>query len=72
MNQQEEIIVRELDKNPDISITDLEGMTELPIGEVCKIRHFWRLEKKREETRYGACQGIGKINDSLRECRLHP
>ena len=72
MNQQEEIIVRELDKNPDISITDLEGMTELPIGEVCKIRHFWRLEKKREETRFGTCQGIGKIKDTLRECRLQP
>jgi hypothetical protein len=32
MNQQEEIIVRELDKNPNISITDLEDMTGLPIG----------------------------------------
>jgi hypothetical protein len=48
MSQQEEIIVRELDKNPDILITDLEGMTGLPIGEVCKIRYFWRREKKRE------------------------
>jgi hypothetical protein len=58
MNQQEEIIVRELDKNPNISITDLEGMTELPIGEVCKIRYFWRLEKKREGKRHGTCQVI--------------
>jgi predicted deacetylase len=72
MNQEEEIIVRELDKNPDISITDLEGMTELPIGEVCKIRYFWRMEKKREGKRYGTCQGIGKIKDTLRKCRLHP
>jgi len=61
MSQQEEIIVRELDKKPDIHITDLEGMTGLPIGEVCKIRHFWRLEKKREGMRYGACHAIGKI-----------
>ena len=48
MNHQEEIIVRELDKNSDISITDLESMTGLPIGEVCKLRYFWRREKKRE------------------------
>jgi hypothetical protein len=48
MSRQEEIIVRELDKNPDICITDLERMTDLPIGEVCKIRYFWRREKKRE------------------------
>jgi hypothetical protein len=48
MSQQEEIIVRELDKNPNIRITDLEGMTGLPIGEVCKIRYFWKREKKRE------------------------
>jgi hypothetical protein len=32
MSQQEEIIVRELDKKPDIHITDLESMTGLPIG----------------------------------------
>ena len=69
MSQQEEIIMRELDKNPDIRITDLEGMTGLPIGEVCKIRYFWRLEKKREGQRYGTCQVIGKIKDTL---RLHP
>ncbi|MCK7507047.1 MAG: hypothetical protein MZV70_25315 [Desulfobacterales bacterium] len=72
MSQQEEIIIRELDKNPDISITDLEGMTELPIGEVCKIRYFWRLEKKREGKRYGTCQVIGKIKDTFRKRRLHP
>jgi hypothetical protein len=48
MGQQEEIIVRELDKNPDIRITDLERMTRLPIGEVCKLRYFWIREKKRE------------------------
>jgi predicted deacetylase len=71
MGQKEEIIVRELDKNPAISITDLEGMTELPIGEVCKIRYFWRMEKKREGKRYGTCQGIGKIEDTLRKCKLH-
>ena len=52
MSQQEEIIVRELDKNPNIRITDLEGMTGLPIGEVCKIRYFWRREKKREGKRW--------------------
>jgi hypothetical protein len=51
MNQQEKIIVRELDKNPDIRITDLELMTGLPIGEVCKLRYFWRREKKREGKR---------------------
>jgi len=72
MNQQEEIITRELDKNPNISITDLEGMTELPIGEVCKIRYFWRMEKKREGKRYGTCQVIGKIKDKLRKRKLHP
>jgi hypothetical protein len=48
MSKQEEIIVRELNKNPNISITDLERMTGLAIGEVCKLRHLWRLEKKRE------------------------
>ena len=52
MNQQEEIIVRELDKNPDIRITDLERMTGLPIGEVCKLRYLWRQEKKREGKRW--------------------
>jgi len=51
MGQQEEIIVRELDKNPDIRITDLERMTGLPIGEVCKLRYLWRQEKKREGKR---------------------
>jgi hypothetical protein len=66
MSQQEEIIVRELDKNPDIRITDLEGMTGLPIGEVCKIRYFWKREKKRE----------GKIRDmalvkSLEQSKIH-
>ena len=70
MSQQKEIIIRELEKNPDISITDLEGMTELPIGEVCKIRYFWRLEKKREGKKYGTCQVIGKIKDTLRERRF--
>jgi len=72
MNQQEEIIVRELDKNPNIRITDLEGMTGLPIGEVCKIRYFWKREKKREGNRYGTCQVIGKIKDTLLERRPHP
>ena len=72
MSQLEEIIVRELDKKPDIHITDLESMTGLPIGEVCKIRHFWRLEKKREGTRFGTGRDIGKIKHTLRECRLHP
>ena len=52
MSQQEEIIVRELDKNPDIRITDLEDMTGLPIGKVCKLRHLWRREKKREGKRW--------------------
>lgn len=51
MNKQEEIIVRELDKNPDIHITDLELMMGLPIGEVCKLRYLWRQEKKREGKR---------------------
>jgi hypothetical protein len=51
MSQQEEIIVRELDKNPDIRITDLESMTGLPIGEVCKLRYFWRRDKKRQGKR---------------------
>jgi hypothetical protein len=51
MNTQEEIIVRELEKNPDIRITDLESKTGLPIGQVCKIRYFWRREKKREAKR---------------------
>ncbi len=40
MSHQEQIIVNELDKNPNIRITDLEEMTGLPIGEVCKIRYF--------------------------------
>lgn len=57
MSQQEEIIVRELEKNPNIRITDLEDMTGLPIGEVCKIRYFWRLEKKREGKNYRTCPG---------------
>ena len=48
MSHQEQIIVKELDKNPNIRITDLENMTGLPIGEVCKIRYFWMREKKRE------------------------
>ena len=52
MNKQEEIIVRELDKNPDIHITDLELMMGLPIGEVCKLRYLWRQEKKREGKRW--------------------
>jgi hypothetical protein len=60
MSQQEEIIVRELDKNPNIRITDLEDMTGLPIGEVCKIRYFWRLEKKRESKEYRTCQDRGE------------
>lgn len=53
MSHQEQIIVSELDKNPNIRITDLENMTGLPIGEVCKIRYFWKLEKKRESKQYG-------------------
>ncbi len=52
MSHQEQIIVNELDKNPNIRITDLEEMTGLPIGEVCKIRYFWKLEKKRESRQY--------------------
>ena len=52
MSPQEEIIVRELDKNPYIRITDLERMTGLPIGEVCKLRHLWRQEKKQEGKRW--------------------
>ena len=52
MSPQEEIIVRELDKNPYIRITDLERMTGLPIGEVCKLRYLWRREKKREGKRW--------------------
>jgi hypothetical protein len=62
MSQQEEIIVQELDKNPNIRITELERKTGLPIGEVCKIRHFWKLEKKRDMKRHSTCQDIGKIN----------
>ena len=53
MSHQEQIIVNELDKNPNIRITDLENMTGLPIGEVCKIRYFWKLEKKREIKQFG-------------------
>ena len=52
MSHQEQIIVNELDKNPNIRITYLEEMTGLPIGEVCKIRYFWKLEKKRESRQY--------------------
>ena len=48
MGHQEQIIVEELDKNPNIRITDLEDMSGLPIGEVCKIRYFWKRDKKRE------------------------
>ncbi|HOQ41730.1 MAG: hypothetical protein BWX99_02836 [Deltaproteobacteria bacterium ADurb.Bin151] len=57
MSHQEQIIVNELDKNPNIRITDLEEMTGLPIGEVCKIRYFWKLEKKRESKQNASCQG---------------
>ena len=60
MSQQEEIIVRELNKNPDIRITDLEGMTGLPIGEVCKLRYFWRREKKREGKRLALVKSLEK------------
>ncbi|MDM7918258.1 MAG: hypothetical protein QUS12_03735 [Methanosarcina sp.] len=49
--------MNELDKNPNIRITDLEEMTGLPIGEVCKIRYFWKLEKKREIRQNASCQG---------------
>ena len=52
MSHQEQLIVNELDKNPNILITDLDEMTGLPIGEVCKIRYFWKLEKKRESRQY--------------------
>jgi hypothetical protein len=76
MSQQEEVIVRELEKNPDIRITDLESITGLPIGEVCKIRCFWKREKKREKKRegqrYGTCQAIGKVKDTLPKYRLNP
>ncbi len=71
MSNQEQIIVNELDKNPNIRITDLEEMTGLSIGEVCKIRYFWRLEKKRERKRYGTHQVLGKIKDTLRKCKQH-
>ena len=57
MSHQEQIIVNELDKNPNIRITDLEEMTGLPIGEVCKIRYFWKLEKKREIRQNTSCRG---------------
>ena len=57
MSHQEQIIVNELDKNPNIRITDLEEMTGLPIGEVCKIRYFWKLEKKRESRQNASYQG---------------
>ena len=57
MSHQEQIIVSELDKNPNIRITDLENMTGLPIGEACKIRYFWKLEKKRESKQYGLSHG---------------
>ena len=59
MSHQEQIIVNELDKNPNIRITDLEEMTGLPIGEVCKIRYFWKLEKRRESKQYASSQGRG-------------
>jgi hypothetical protein len=48
MDGPEEIIVNELNKNPNVHITDLEKLSSLPIGEVCKIRYFWKREKKRE------------------------
>lgn len=48
MDGPEEIIVQELNKNPNVHITDLEKLSSLPIGEVCKIRYFWKREKKRE------------------------
>lgn len=48
MDGPEEIIVQELNKNPNVHITDLERLSSLPIGEVCKIRYFWKREKKRE------------------------
>ncbi len=63
MSPQAAIILQELDKNPDIHITRLEGMTGLPIGEVCKIRYFWKLEKKREGKINSTCQSIRKIKD---------
>ena len=53
--------MQELDKNPDIRITELERKTGLPIGQVCKIRHFWKLEKRRDVKRYAACRSIEKI-----------
>ena len=46
MSKQEEIIVWKLNKNPNISITDLESMTGLPIGEVCKLRYFMETGKE--------------------------
>ena len=61
MIKQEEIIVKELEKNPNIHITDLESKTGLPIGEVCKIRYFWKREKKREEKRQSVSPCISKI-----------
>jgi len=48
MNLQEETIVRELEKNPNIRITELERLTDLSIGEIYRIRYLWKLEKKRE------------------------
>ncbi|MDD4357220.1 MAG: hypothetical protein PHN98_08205 [Smithellaceae bacterium] len=67
MSHQEQIIVNELDKNPNIRITDLENMTGLPIGEVCKIRYFWKREKKRESKQYGLPQGRGE-KPALKQC----
>jgi len=61
MSTQEDIIVKELEKNPNIHITDLENKTGLPIGEVCKIRYFWKRERKREEKRHDVHQCISKI-----------
>jgi hypothetical protein len=61
MSAQEDIIVKELEKNPNVHITDLETKTGLPIGEVCKIRYFWRRERKREEKRHGVSRCIDKI-----------
>jgi predicted deacetylase len=68
MSHQEQIIVNELDKNPNIRITDLENMTGLPIGEVCKIRYFWKREKKRESRQYVSSSQGKEDKPALKQC----
>jgi len=61
MSTQADIIVQELEKDPNVHITDLEKKTGLPIGEVCKIRYFWKRDKKREGKRPVPQHCISKI-----------